>query len=94
MQIVKILALIFITSAVIFAGIEVFNRLSNAGADLSLLVLWQRISISGPNRIRALLPGGTAQDVFSAVLAVPAWLGSLILGGVLWAIARFLGDED
>jgi hypothetical protein len=94
MQIVKILALIFIITAVIFGGLQAFNWLSRSGADLTLLSLWQRISVSGPNQIRALLPGGMAQDVFSAILGAPAWLGSLILGGVLWAIARIFGDED
>ena len=94
MRVVKILALIFFVTTVLFVGAQIVNRIIGVGENLTLLALWLRLSASGPTVLRSVLPDGVAQDILTALLATPAWLASLCLGGFLWLIGRFVGDDD
>jgi len=94
MRIVRILSLICFFAAIFFGAVQVFNHMSNSMDDLTLLSLWQRMSGGSGEGIRNLLPNGVAQDVFAAILAAPAWLALLCLGGGLWMLDRAISDED
>lgn len=94
MRIVRILGLIFIFAALFFGALQVFNRLTNSSEDLTLLALWQRMSPSDAGAVRRLLPSGFAQDLLTTILAAPAWLASLCLGGALWMLGRRFGEDD
>jgi hypothetical protein len=94
MRIVRILSLICFVAAVFFGAAQLFNHMRDSMDDLTLLSLWQRVSGGNGDGIRSLLPNGVAQDVFTAILATPAWLALLCLGGGLWMLDRAISDED
>jgi hypothetical protein len=94
MRIVRILSLICFFAAVFFGAVQLFNHMRNSTDDLTLFSLWQRVAGGNGDGIRSLLPNGVAQDVFTAILATPAWLALLCLGGGLWMLDRAINDED
>ncbi|MET1027135.1 MAG: hypothetical protein ABWY00_08205 [Dongiaceae bacterium] len=85
MLLLRILALISTTAAVVFGSLQLIDHVAGNGEVVTFWTLWQDSSPATLQRLLAALgPDRPWAAALRMVLGVPAWISCLILALALW----------